>query len=119
MFAISDGYELYMGRWSRLLAPRYAAFAGVKDGERILDVGTGTGAAASTLAASLPRSEIVGIDPSAAFIAQVDPENIHAAKDLLGHHDFRITEKHYLPAAQTRRAGRELARVLRSGLNAT
>jgi SAM-dependent methyltransferase len=74
MFAISEGYELYMGRWSRLLAPRYAAFAGVKDGERILDVGTGTGAVASTLAASLPRSEIVGIDPSAAFIA-------HAAKN--------------------------------------
>jgi len=69
MFAISDGYELYMGRWSRLLAPRYAAFAGVRDGERVLDVGTGTGAVAMTLAASLPRSEIVGIDPSAAFIA--------------------------------------------------
>ena len=64
MFALSEGYELYMGRWSRLLAPRYASFAGVKDGERILDVGTGTGA----LVAALPRNEVVGIDPSAAFI---------------------------------------------------
>ena len=69
MFAMSEGYELYMGRWSRLLAPHYAAFAGVRDGERVLDVGTGTGSVAATLAASLPRSEIVGIDPSAAFIA--------------------------------------------------
>jgi SAM-dependent methyltransferase len=64
MFQIGGGYERYMGRWSRLLAPRYAAFAGVEDGERILDVGTGTGA----LPASLPRSEVVGVDPSAAFI---------------------------------------------------
>ena len=64
MFALSDGYELYMGRWSRLLAPRYASFAGVREGERIVDVGTGTGA----LAASLADQEVVGIDPSAAFI---------------------------------------------------
>jgi SAM-dependent methyltransferase len=69
MFAMAEGYELYMGRWSRLLAPRYAAFVGVRDGERVLDVGTGTGAVAAALAASLPRSEIVGVDPSAAFIA--------------------------------------------------
>ena len=69
MFAMSEGYELYMGRWSRLVVPGYAAFAGVRDGERVLDVGTGTGSVASTLAAHLPRSEIVGVDQSAAFIA--------------------------------------------------
>lgn len=69
MFATGDGYELYMGRWSRLLAPSYAAFAGVKDGQRILDVGTGTGVVAAALESSLPRSTIVGVDPSAAFIA--------------------------------------------------
>ena len=54
-----------------------------------------------------------------AFIAQVDSENIHVVRDLLGHHDFRITEQHYLPAAQTRRAGRELARVLGSVMTST
>ena len=64
MFAASEGYELYMGRWSRLLAPRFTAFAGVKDGQRILDVGTGTGA----LAGSFANNEVVGVDPSAAFI---------------------------------------------------
>lgn len=69
MFTTSEGYERFMGRWSRLLAPAYISFAGIRDGERILDVGTGTGSVASALAAAIPSSEIVGIDPSEAFIA--------------------------------------------------
>ena len=58
-----------MGRWSRLLAPAYIAFAGVKNGDRVLDVGTGTGSLAATLEATMPESEIVGVDPSEGFIA--------------------------------------------------
>ena len=69
MFTMSEGYERFMGRWSRLLAPAYISFAGIRNGERILDVGTGTGSVATTLAAAMPSSEIVGIDPSEAFIA--------------------------------------------------
>ena len=49
MFSMSSGYEQYMGRWSRRLAPAYVAFAGVEDGERVLDVGTGTGAVAAKI----------------------------------------------------------------------
>jgi SAM-dependent methyltransferase len=69
MFAASAGYEHFMGRWSRLLAPAYIAFAGVKDGDRILDVGSGTGSLAATVEGSMPASEIVGVDPSDGFIA--------------------------------------------------
>jgi SAM-dependent methyltransferase len=69
MFAASAGYERFMGRWSRLLAPAFLAFAGVKNGDRVLDVGTGTGSVASTVEASMPASQIVGVDPSPAFIA--------------------------------------------------
>jgi ubiquinone/menaquinone biosynthesis C-methylase UbiE len=68
MFAASAGYEHFMGRWSRLLTPAYIAFAGVKNGDRVLDVGTGTGSLAATLEATMPDSEIVGIDPSEGFI---------------------------------------------------
>lgn len=68
MFATSAAYERFMGRWSRLLAPGYIAFAGVKNGDRVLDVGTGTGALASTINATMPASEIIGIDPSDGFI---------------------------------------------------
>ena len=66
---MGEGYERFMGRWSRLLAPAYISFAGIRNGERILDVGTGTGSVATTLAAAMPSSEIVGIDPSEAFIS--------------------------------------------------
>ena len=69
MFAASAGYERFMGRWSRLLAPAYIAFAGIKNGDRVLDVGTGTGSLAQTLETTMPESEIVGIDPSDGFIA--------------------------------------------------
>lgn len=58
-----------MGRWSRRLAPAYIEFAGVRNGDRILDVGTGTGGLASALEASMASSEVTGIDPSESFIA--------------------------------------------------
>jgi ubiquinone/menaquinone biosynthesis C-methylase UbiE len=69
MFAASAGYERFMGRWSRLLAPHQIAFAGVKNGDRVLDVGTGTGALAESVEANMPTSQIVGVDPSEGFIA--------------------------------------------------
>ncbi len=69
MFTASAGYERFMGRWSRLLVPGYIAFTGVKNGDRVLDVGTGTGALASALEASMTSSEVFGVDPSEGFIA--------------------------------------------------
>jgi SAM-dependent methyltransferase len=69
MFAASAGYERFMGRWSRLLAPEYIAFAGVKNGDRVLDVGSGTGSLASAIEARMPSSQVVGVDPSEGFIA--------------------------------------------------
>jgi ubiquinone/menaquinone biosynthesis C-methylase UbiE len=68
MFSKSAEYERFMGRWSRLLAPAHIAFAGVKNGDRVLDVGAGTGALASALEATMKSSEIVGIDPSEGFL---------------------------------------------------
>lgn len=78
MFAASAGYEHFMGRWSRLIAPELVVFAGVKDGDRVLDVGTGTGSFASTVEARMPSSQIVGIDPSPGFIAHAQK---HAKSD--------------------------------------
>jgi len=69
MFSAGDAYERFMGRWSRALAPRLVTFAGVRDGETVLDVGSGTGALTAAVAAAAPSSRIVGIDPAAPYVA--------------------------------------------------
>ena len=68
MFSAGTAYESYMGRWSRLLAPKFIAFTGVREGDRVLDVGTGTGSLASSLDHALRTIDIVAIDPSEGFI---------------------------------------------------
>ena len=91
MFSMSASYELYMGRWSRLLAPAFVAFAGVRDGERILDVGAGTGALAAALEAATRTSEIAGIEPSAGFVE-------HAKKNApSGRVRFEVGDAQALP----------------------
>jgi SAM-dependent methyltransferase len=58
-----------MGRWSRALAPALVRFAGVRDGDAVLDAGSGTGALAVAVASAAPASRIVGIDPAAPYVA--------------------------------------------------
>jgi SAM-dependent methyltransferase len=69
MFSAADAYERFMGRWSRDLAPLLVRFAEVRDGDALLDVGSGTGALAAALAAAAPSSRIVGVDPAASYVA--------------------------------------------------
>lgn len=69
MFANADGYELFMGRWSRVLAPALVEFARIDDGSNILDVGSGTGSLALEIARQKPRCRITGIDPSPEYVA--------------------------------------------------
>ena len=69
MFAGGDAYERFMGRWSREIAPLLVKFARVRDGDAVLDVGSGTGALTSAIAAAAPSSRIIGIDPAASYVA--------------------------------------------------
>ena len=69
LFSEGDAYERFMGRWSREMAPRLVTFAGVRDGDAVLDVGSGTGALTMAVAAAAPSSRIVGIDPAAPYVA--------------------------------------------------
>ena len=68
MFEVAEAYEVRTGRWSRQLAPLFVKFVGVEDGDKVLDVGCGTGSLSATLAKVTGTSKIVGIDPSKGFI---------------------------------------------------
>ncbi|HEX2285729.1 MAG TPA: methyltransferase domain-containing protein [Mycobacterium sp.] len=66
MFSEGEGYERFMGRWSRRLAPLFVTFAGVVEGDRVLDVGSGTGALSA--AAADAGARVTGVEPSAAYV---------------------------------------------------
>jgi len=73
--ADGDGYELQMGRWSRLLAQPFLAFVGCMARGRILDVGCGTGHLSFALAESGPSVQIVGIDYAPAYVEHARRNN--------------------------------------------
>ncbi|HUZ73051.1 MAG TPA: methyltransferase domain-containing protein [Stellaceae bacterium] len=62
-------YERLMGRWSRSLAEPFIAFAGIESGDRVLDLGCGTGSLTFALAARPEPSQILGIDIAEPYIA--------------------------------------------------
>jgi SAM-dependent methyltransferase len=66
--ADGDGYERLMGRWSRRLAEPFLDFAGCGNGERVLDLGCGTGHLAFALAARMTGGEVVGVDLSPVYV---------------------------------------------------
>lgn len=69
LWASGDGYEPYIGRWSRLAARQFLAWLEVGAHARWLDVGCGTGALTATILAAADPSSVLGIDPSAGFVA--------------------------------------------------
>jgi ubiquinone/menaquinone biosynthesis C-methylase UbiE len=71
----ASGYEQLMGRWSQKLAPLFIEFAMVDKGERILDVGCGTGSLTFALAGAADLTEIAAIDYSPVFVEDVIRRN--------------------------------------------
>ena len=60
-----------MGRYSLPLAPRFAEFAEVKSGQRVIDVGCGPGALVAELIRRLRPDTVWAVDPSERFVAAV------------------------------------------------
>jgi SAM-dependent methyltransferase len=91
MFSVGESYELFMGRWSRLLAPLLVQFAGVLDGDDVLDIGSGTGALADAVATAAPASRVVGIDRSEPYVA------IARARHQNARVTFEVGDAQHLP----------------------
>ncbi|HEU0050228.1 MAG TPA: class I SAM-dependent methyltransferase, partial [Nitrososphaera sp.] len=66
MFEVAEAYERQRGRSSKILAPLFVDFVGVR-GE-VLDVGCGTGALTFAIAKNPRVSRVIGIDLSKAFL---------------------------------------------------
>ena len=64
-----DAYDRFMGRYSRLLAPLFAEFCRVEQGQRLLDVGCGPGAFTALAADRLGPGSVVAVDPAPSFVA--------------------------------------------------
>jgi len=76
-------YEAYMGRWSRPIAEAALTWLGLPPGLGWLDVGCGTGALSEVILKVTDPREILGVDPSADFLAaaaaQIDDPRVRFA----------------------------------------
>ena len=120
------GYERLMGRWSRVLAGPFIDFAGVADGERVLDVGCGTGSLTFALPQAAEVGEVEAIDYSPVFVEEAkwrntDPRITIAQGDACaipfpdGRFDraLALLVLHFVPKAE--KAVAEMRRVVRPG----
>ena len=126
--AISNGaaeaYDRHVGRYGRQLAAGLIKAAGVRTGQRALDVGCGTGQLSTALAGLLGGRNVAAVDPSEAFVK--------ACRERVPGADVRVGTAEQLPFAdgefdavlaqlvvqlmEDDAAGvREMARVTRAG----
>lgn len=71
-FQNAAAYEQVMGRWSRRLAPLLIRFGGLSDGDRVVDVGCGTGSLTFALPEIANVAAVTGIDRVEPYLAFAD-----------------------------------------------
>jgi len=65
----AEAYDRFMGRYSQHLSAQLADLAGVRAGQRVLDVGCGPGALTAELVTRLGPAAVAAVDPSEPFVA--------------------------------------------------
>lgn len=70
-FTDAAGYERFMGRWSRAVAPSFLDWIEPRPHARWLDVGCGTGILTETLLGVCEPESVVGIDSAQAQVREV------------------------------------------------
>jgi SAM-dependent methyltransferase len=75
-FAVAAAsYDRFMGRYAVPLAPSFADFASVSEGQRVLDVGCGPGALTAELVGRLGAGSVTAVDPSEPFVEAAQERN--------------------------------------------
>ncbi|HEY4269375.1 MAG TPA: methyltransferase domain-containing protein [Galbitalea sp.] len=63
-----DAYELFIGRWSSLVAVEFLDWLDLPSGLRWIDVGCGTGALSEAILDTRDPASVDGVEPSAGFL---------------------------------------------------
>jgi SAM-dependent methyltransferase len=82
-------YLRFMGQYSEPLAARFADLAGIRCGQRVLDVGCGPGALTAELVSRAGADAVSAVDPSPSFAA--------AVRERLPWVDVRLSAAEKLP----------------------
>ena len=88
-----EGYDRYMGRWSRLIAPRFLHWLDAPSGLEWLEIGCGTGALSAAILARCAPKTLMSIDKSEGFIAKARADIADARVS------FQVGDARALPAA--------------------
>jgi SAM-dependent methyltransferase len=122
--APAEAYDLNIGRYGRELARALMAAAGVRPGERALDVGCGPGALTTELAALLGAGRVAAADPSVPFAeacrarvpgARVEVAPAEALPFEDGAFDHALAQLVVNFMSDAAAGVREMARVTRAG----
>ncbi len=119
-------YEQLMGRWSQILARPFLEFTGLEPGERVLDVGCGTGSLTFMLPLVADVAHVSAIDYSEIYVEAARERNpdpritIDRAdacalpfSDAAFDRALALLVLHFIP--ETEQAVREMCRVVRPG----
>ena len=70
VWQVGDRYEVYMGRWSRQIAPRFLDWLDAGEGLDWLDVGCGTGALSAAVLTQCNPKRLISMDQSQGFVTR-------------------------------------------------